>query len=117
MKQFEALAKTVEEAIELGLQELGVSIGDVDVLVVEEGSKGLFGLFGSRPAKVRLTVKASEEDPLRPKRALKRKLRNRKRDRKRRMRSRRLRASPLPRRRRRRNRRRRSRKQKTKPLP
>ena len=64
MKQFEAAAKTVEEAIELGLQELGVSIGDVDVLVVEEGSKGLFGLFGSRPAKVRLTVKASEEDPL-----------------------------------------------------
>ena len=64
MKQFEAMAKTVEEAIEQGLQELGVSIGDVDVLVVEEGSKGLFGLFGSRPAKVRLTVKASEEDPL-----------------------------------------------------
>ena len=64
MKQFEAMAKTVEEAIEQGLQELGVSIGDVDVTVVEEGSKGLFGLFGSRPAKVRLTVKASEEDPL-----------------------------------------------------
>ena len=42
MKQYEASAKTVEEAIELGLQELGVSIGDVDVLVVEEGSKGLF---------------------------------------------------------------------------
>ena len=64
MKQFEAAAKTVEEAIEQGLQELGVSIGDVDVLVVEEGSKGLFGLFGSRLAKVRLTVKDSEEDPL-----------------------------------------------------
>ena len=64
MKQYEASAKTVEEAIELGLQELGVSIGDVDVKVVEEGSKGLFGLFGSRPVKVRLTVKDSEEDPL-----------------------------------------------------
>ena len=64
MKQYEASAKTVEEAIEIGLQELGVSIGDVDVQVVEEGSKGLFGLFGSRPVKVRLTVKASEEDPL-----------------------------------------------------
>ena len=64
MKQYEASAKTVEEAIELGLQELGVSIGDVDVQVVEEGSKGLFGLFGSRPVKVRLTVKDSEEDPL-----------------------------------------------------
>ena len=64
MKQYEASAKTVEEAIEQGLQELGVSIGDVDVRVVEEGSKGLFGLFGSRPAKVLLTVKEAEEDPL-----------------------------------------------------
>ena len=64
MRQYEASARTKEEAIELGLQELGVSIGDVDVLVVEEGSKGLFGLFGSRPVKVRLTVKDSEEDPL-----------------------------------------------------
>ncbi len=64
MRQYEASAKTVEEAIEIGLQELGVSIGDVDVRVVEEGSKGLFGLFGSRPAKVCLTVKDSEADPL-----------------------------------------------------
>ncbi len=64
MREYEASAKTVEEAIEKGLQELGVSIGDVDVNVVEEGSKGLFGLFGSRMAKVRLTVKADREDPL-----------------------------------------------------
>ena len=64
MRQYEASAKTKEEAIEIGLQELGVSIGDVDVRVLEEGSKGLFGLFGSRPVKVLLTVKDSEEDPL-----------------------------------------------------
>ena len=31
---------------------------------MEEGSKGLFGLFGSRPVKVRLTLKEAEEDPL-----------------------------------------------------
>ena len=64
MREYEASARTVEEAIEQGLEELGVSIGDVDVYVVEEGSKGLFGLFGSRQAKVRLTVKESEADPL-----------------------------------------------------
>ena len=64
MKQFEAMAKTVEEAIEQGLQELKASIGDVDIQVIEEGSKGLFGLFGSRMAKVRLTLKETEEDPL-----------------------------------------------------
>ena len=64
MKQYEFSARTESEAIELGLQELGVSIADVDVQVVEEGSKGLFGLFGSRPVKVRLTLKDAEEDPL-----------------------------------------------------
>ena len=64
MKQYEFSARTESEAIEQGLQELGVSIADVDVQVVEEGSKGLFGLFGSRPVKVRLTLKDAEEDPL-----------------------------------------------------
>jgi len=64
MKKYEASARTVEEAIEQGLKELGVSIGDVDVQVLEEGSKGLFGLFGSRLAKVSLTVKDEEEDLL-----------------------------------------------------
>ena len=64
MKQYEFSAKTEDEAVELGLQELGVSIADVEVQVEEEGSKGLFGLFGSRPVKVRLTLKDAEEDPL-----------------------------------------------------
>ena len=64
MRKYEASARTVEEAIEQGLQELGVGIGDVDVQVVEEGSKGLFGLFGSRLAKVSLTVKDEAEDIL-----------------------------------------------------
>ena len=64
MKKYEASARTVDEAIEQGLQELGVSIGDVDVQVLEEGSKGLFGLFGSRLARVSLTVKDYEDNLL-----------------------------------------------------
>ena len=64
MKQYEFSARTEDEAVELGLQELGVSIADVDVQVLEEGSKGLFGLFGSRPVKIRMTLKETEEDPL-----------------------------------------------------
>ena len=62
MKQYEASARTVEEAIELGLQELGVSIGDVDVRVVEEGSKGFLGILGVKPAVVRLTVREDLEE-------------------------------------------------------
>ncbi|MBQ2975981.1 MAG: Jag N-terminal domain-containing protein [Clostridia bacterium] len=60
MKNYEVSARTIEEAISDGLEHLGVSISDVTVDILEEGSKGLFGLFGSRPAKVRLTLK--EED-------------------------------------------------------
>ncbi len=61
MKVYEYSARTIQEAIDLGLQELGVSISDVTVDVLEEGSKGLFGLFGSRPAKIRLTMKEGED--------------------------------------------------------
>ena len=61
-KSYEFTAKTSEEAIEAGLQELGLAITDVDVVVLEEGSKGLFGLFGSRPAKIRMTVKEEADD-------------------------------------------------------
>lgn len=64
MKNYEATGKTYEEALENGLSALGATISDVDITVLEEGSKGLFGLFGSRPYKVRLTLKAVEEDPL-----------------------------------------------------
>ena len=61
MKDYEVSARTIEEAISQGLEHLGVSISDVTVDVIEEGSKGLFGLFGSRPAKVRLTLKEDDQ--------------------------------------------------------
>ena len=63
MKDYVVSARTIEEAVSQGLEHLGVSISDVKVDVIEEGSKGLFGLFGSRPAKVRLTL-MEEEQPV-----------------------------------------------------
>ncbi|MDP6737614.1 MAG: RNA-binding cell elongation regulator Jag/EloR [Dehalococcoidales bacterium] len=47
-------AKTVEEAIQRALEQLGVSREEVDVTVVEEGKPGILGL-GSEPAMVRVT--------------------------------------------------------------
>ncbi|AEG62099.1 RNA-binding cell elongation regulator Jag/EloR [Desulforamulus ruminis] len=57
MKVVEKVGKTIDEAIELGLQEFGVLRDEVIIEVLEEPSKGLFGLIGSRPAKVKLTLK------------------------------------------------------------
>ena len=62
MKTYEYTGKTTEDAISAGLESLGLSISEVKVDIIEEGSKGLFGLFGSRPAKVRFTVEEDETD-------------------------------------------------------
>lgn len=53
--------QTVDEAIESALKELNVSKDKVDVSIIDSGKKGLFGVFGNRPAVVKLTVKV---DPI-----------------------------------------------------
>ena len=55
----EVIAPTIEEAIDKGLTELGLSQDDVSVDVLDEGKRNLFR-FASRQARVRLTVKAPE---------------------------------------------------------
>ena len=52
----------MEEAVTQGLEKLGVSLGDVSIDIIDEGSKGLFGLIGGKPARVRLTVKEGAEE-------------------------------------------------------
>ncbi len=52
----EMIAPTVEEAINKGLSELGLGRDEVEIEILDEGSRGIFGL-GMRQARVRLTVK------------------------------------------------------------
>lgn len=64
-KFVEATGESVEEAIASGLAELGVGPTEVIVEVLEEPSRGVFGL-GAHPAKVRLqllTVPKSQTPP------------------------------------------------------
>ncbi len=51
----EATGSSVEEAINKGLEQLGVGPNDVIVEVLEEASRGVFGL-NARPARVRLQL-------------------------------------------------------------
>jgi len=61
MRVAEKTGKTVEEAITAGISELGVERDRVKVEVLEEPSKkGLFGLFGTRLARVRVSY---EDNP------------------------------------------------------
>ncbi|AFM43549.1 putative RNA-binding protein [Desulfosporosinus acidiphilus SJ4] len=61
MRIVEKTGKTVEEAIAAGIQELAVDRKYVQVEIIEEpAKKGLFGLFGTKLAKVRVTY---QDDP------------------------------------------------------
>jgi len=54
----EMIAPTPEEAIENAIAQLGLTEDDVDVEILDSGSKGILGL-GGRQARVRITVKES----------------------------------------------------------
>jgi spoIIIJ-associated protein len=58
--KLEVIAPTIEEAVEKGLRELGLTENDVDVEVLDEGKKRLFGL-GTRQARVALMIKPVSE--------------------------------------------------------
>ena len=62
MRSIESKAKTMEEAVTLGLEKLGVSFEDVNIDILEEGHKGFLGLLGAKPVVVRLTVKEDVEE-------------------------------------------------------
>lgn len=56
MRSVVKVAKTVREAVDIALEELCVSETDVQVEVLEEPSKGLFGIIGTKDAVVKVTV-------------------------------------------------------------
>jgi spoIIIJ-associated protein len=60
MNNVEKAGKTVDEAIEAALAELGVSREQIEYEIIEEPSKGLFGFLGGKPARVRVTLKAEQ---------------------------------------------------------
>ncbi len=63
-KSLEVRGRTVEEAINKGLEDLHLTREQVDVELLAEGSRGLFGLGGSE-AVVRLTeIESAEPSPV-----------------------------------------------------
>ena len=52
--------KTVEEALEKALVALGRSVDEVDYEVLEQPSRGFFGLFGGHMARLRVTEKQED---------------------------------------------------------
>ncbi len=57
LKELESTGKNISEAINTGLKLLKCTKDEVEIKILDEGSSGLFGLMGSKPARVLLTLK------------------------------------------------------------
>ena len=62
-KEVVVSAKSVEEAVALAAEELGIPADAVEYKVIEEAKKGLFGI-GAAPAKISATARGGEHDAL-----------------------------------------------------
>lgn len=63
MKQIvEKTGKSVQEAINLALEELNTDREHVEIEVLDEGNKGIFGILGNKVARVKVTMKLTRSD-------------------------------------------------------
>ena len=61
MQSIEVEGRTSQEAIKIALKKLGVSRDQVTVEVLSEEDKGLFGMKGAKPARVRVALKNAKK--------------------------------------------------------
>ena len=61
MITIETTGKTVEEAVDRGLEELGITKDEADVEIIEEPAKAFLGIIGGREARVKITKRV---DPM-----------------------------------------------------
>ncbi|MBD8071238.1 RNA-binding cell elongation regulator Jag/EloR [Bacillus sp. PS06] len=57
MKQITATGQSVDEAVESALAQLNTTKDRTEIVIIDEGKKGIFGIFGSKPAVVKVTLK------------------------------------------------------------
>ncbi len=56
-QSIEAQGRTSHEAIKIALKELGVARNMVNIEILSEENKGLFGMNGAKPARVKVSLK------------------------------------------------------------
>jgi spoIIIJ-associated protein len=57
--------RTIQEAVQLAIEELNTDLDQVKIDILEEPAKGLLGFISGKPAKVKVTLKATPADVVR----------------------------------------------------
>ena len=60
METYEFAGKTDQDAIENACRQLELTKDQMDIVILEPGSAGIFGLVGSRKAKIKVTIRQKE---------------------------------------------------------
>ena len=61
MTEYEFEGKTTEEAVEIASRELNIPEEELRIDIIEPGSGGIFGLVGSRKARIKVTLPVDEQ--------------------------------------------------------
>lgn len=56
MREITATGQTVEDAVQSALEQLNTTKDQVEIVIIDEGKKGLFGVFGSKRSIVKVTL-------------------------------------------------------------
>lgn len=61
MREITASGQTVDEAVQSALEQLNTTKDKVEITIIDEGKKGLLGVFGAKRAIVKVSIK---KDPI-----------------------------------------------------
>ncbi|MBM7541360.1 RNA-binding cell elongation regulator Jag/EloR [Amphibacillus cookii] len=62
MKQVTASGQTVKDAVQSAIQQLNTTEDQVNIEIIDEGKKGMFGIFGAKRAIVKVSIKENPID-------------------------------------------------------
>ncbi|GGB43061.1 KH domain-containing protein [Virgibacillus dakarensis] len=60
MREITASGQTVDDAVQSALEQLNTTRDHVETVIIDEGKKGLLGVFGSKRAVVKVTMKKNQ---------------------------------------------------------
>ena len=63
METYEFEGKNDQDAIENACRQLNLTKDQMDIVILEPGSAGIFGLVGGRKAKIKVTIKPKQPEP------------------------------------------------------
>lgn len=64
MRTVTATGESVQDAVQSALKQLNITEDQATIQIIDEGKRGLFGLFGAKPAIVKVSQQTASKEPI-----------------------------------------------------